>query len=162
MSVALTGINPTLLNITPLSGDGGLLLPPYGARALTQTLEKINSNSASALFRRSIRGRMIDMSSPVFRLYQSTVSWQDGTPPSLDDAWLGCIVQMDCAVELAYPTGGTPQRTGVSGSSRVEGWMTYYRPTMLMMLTGMRQSFGEYTGLYSISLDFQELEPSAP
>lgn len=165
MSVALTGINPTLLYIAPISGRDNMSLPPYGARSLTQTLNPINGpgggGGSSGLLRRSLRGRMIDLTSPIFHVYRSTVSYRDGTPPALDDSWIGEIVQVDCAIELAYVTGGSPKRTVVSGSTRVEGWLTYYRPSLIMMVSGIQQSFSEYEGLYNVTVDFEELEPPA-
>lgn len=160
--MALTHLNPTLLNLIPLSGNGALTLPAYGARALTQTLEPIGSiagggNVLGSTIRRTVGGKLVNLTSEIFHKYASTVTYRDGSAPAMDDAWHGEIVEMACAAELSYPNGGTPQRTPVSGSTRTEEWLTFYRPVLIMMVTGIKHSFSEYEGLYTTTVDFQEV-----
>lgn len=148
----------TLLTITPISGGDGPALTPYSARGLSQTLEQIIENPLGSQIRRSINGGLIDLTYDQFRKYKSTISCTDHQTPAFDIAKQGQIVQVDCAAELSYLTiGGTPQRTVVSGSSRVEDDYTFYRPSLIMMVVAFRTAFQEWEANYQWTLELQEV-----
>lgn len=155
--------NGTLLSITPISGgSNGFVLTPYSARGLTQTLEQITGNSsgqdvAGSLVRRTISGTLVDLTPSWMRKYASVITCKDVDTPCLDDAWIGATVIVDCVIELSYPTGGTPQRGEVSGSSRVEGDFTFYRPQLIMMVTNVKNSRDEYNRDYTWLIGLQEV-----
>jgi len=147
--------NGTLLVIAPLSGFASLQLTPYSARGLTQTLELIGPTGAGGQWiRRDVNGIARSVADTRFRKYRSTITCTDGETPCLDDAWIGEACEVSCALELNYPTGATPQRPAVSGSSRVEGTVTFYRPQLLMMVEDIKNSFAEWraTNNWQISL----------
>jgi hypothetical protein len=135
-----------------LDGQG---LPPYAARGITQTLDPINQ---AANLRRTVNGDLKDISFSSFRKYKSTLSCNDQLAPALDGVWPGQTVQVDCVSELAYKTaGGSPQRTVVSGSSRVEGDYTYYRPRLTMKVLGYSVSTDEYGGQVGWQMALEEI-----
>lgn len=141
--------NETLL---VLSGEG---IAPYSARGLSQTLSPIGAGSYA---RRTVNGELVDLSSTELRKYSSTISGSDVEAPAFDDMWPGMILTVDCVYELCYKTsGGTPGRTVVSGSSRVEGNYTYYRPQMTMMVVNWSADKDEYGHVTSWSLDLEEV-----
>jgi hypothetical protein len=155
--LALT--NGTLLVIAPLS-TATPTLTPYAARGLTQTLEVIAGPSGagqSAALRRDVNGVLRDVSDIRFRKYRSTVSCRDGETPCLDGAWLGLQVQVSCCIELSYPTGGSPARTVVTGSTRVVGAVTYYRPQLTCLIASIKNSAQEWAALNSWQVDFEEV-----
>lgn len=148
----------TLLTITPLSGFDGPSLTPYSARGLSQTLDQIIENPMGSQIRRSINGTLIDLTYDQFRKYKSSITCTDQETPAFDIAKQGQIVQVDCAAELSYLTaGGTPQRSVVAGSSRVEGDYTFYRPSLTMMVIAFRTDFQEWESRYQWTLELQEL-----
>lgn len=139
----------TLLN---LSGD---LLPPYSTRGATQTLEPID---AAANMRRTVNGSLKDISFDGFRKFKSTINCTDQRVPALDGQWPGITVTVDCVQELAYKTaGGTPSRTAVAGSSRVEGDYTFYRPQLVMLITGYQTNLDEWQATVGFTLNLEEV-----
>src|SRR5262245_12930993 len=128
---------PSLLVITPLSPNTALILTPYSARGLTQTLEPFDPGSGQSI-RESINGDTVDLFPRQFRKYQSTISCTDQATPCLDDAWKGQLVEVDCVHELNYLLGGAPHRPMVPGSSRIEGNFVFYRPRLIMMVLNIR------------------------
>jgi hypothetical protein len=124
------------------------------ARGITQTLEPIG---ASASFRRTINGDLIDLSMTQFQKYKSTISCTDQSLPTLDGIWPGAVVVVDCIQELAYVTaGGSPSRTVVTGSSRVDGSLTYYRPRLTMMVTSCPTTVDEWQASRGWTLELEE------
>lgn len=152
MSLVTTG---TLLVLTPLSGATALVLAPYSARGLTMTLEQFGGGGA--FIRETIDGETVNLTPPWMKKYQGTITCTDVNAPCLDGAWRGEIVQMDCCIELSYPTGGTPQRPVVSGSSHEEEHVTFYRPSIIAMITDIRDSFAEWRAAYQWQVDFREV-----
>jgi hypothetical protein len=154
---------PTLLTITPLSGSSAFTLTPYSARGLTQTLEPISSTGASGgnamgtWLKRDINGNLVNLAYPQFQKYASTITCRDTETPSFDDAWIGATVQVDCACELNYLTGGSPARPPVSGSERTEGDYTFYRPSLTMMVAEIKNSFAEWEAEYAWQLSLFEV-----
>ena len=148
----------TLLTITPLSGDDGIFVNPYSARGLNQTLDPIIDNPLGTQIRRDINGGLIDLTYDQFRKFKSVITCTDFQAPAFDGARQGMVVQVECAKELAYVTsGGSPSRTVVGGSSRVEGDFTYYRPSLTMMVISFQRSFAEWETGYQWSLELQEM-----
>lgn len=146
--------NATWIVITPLSGREGLVMRPYSTRNATQSLEQIENPGKP---RRDINGMMHDLTAPQFRKYQSVISCADFMAPALDGAWVGMTVEVQCAVELSYLTGGTPQRDEVSGSSRTEDGFTIYRPQLIMMVLAIKNSFQEWETKYSWQASLAEV-----
>lgn len=146
--------NGTLIFITPLSPTSGLMLTEFCCRNATQTLEQIGGGGTP---RRSCNGIMLDLTYPQFRQYQSVISCTDVLSPALDDTWKGQEVIVDCAVELPFLTGASPNRPVVAGSTRVEGHFTFYRPQLHMMIMEIRNSFAEWEAKYAWSATLVEV-----
>ena len=121
-----------------LSGIG---IPDYSARGLTQTLEPIE---AALSQRRTVNGSLKDLSFAQFRKYKSSISCRDQEPPAIDGVWPGHVVTVECVAELSYPTGGSPARPVVSGSTRTQGGFVFYRPQLQMRVTGFSANRDEY------------------
>lgn len=134
-----------------ISGHG---VPPYAVRGITQTLEPID---AAKNLRRTINGALVDLSAPQFKKYRSEISCTDIQSPAFDAIEIGDTLVIGCAEELGYLTaGGSPSRSAVSGSSRVAGSYTYYRPELTMVVIGKSQSFDEYGARESWTLELEE------
>lgn len=134
-----------------LSGAG---LPDYAARGLTQTLTPI---TAGRQIVRDINGGLHDWSNSSFFKYASVITGADIDPPALDGIWPGLLLNVCCICELAYLTsGGTAQRNVVSGSSRVSGPYTFYRPLLTMRILNFSTSTDEYGAAVSWSLELEE------
>lgn len=146
----------TLLVLTPLSGAAAIQLTPYSARGLTQTLDLIGNNQAQQI-RRDVNGFMRNLTDSRFRKYRSTITCRDTETPCLDGGWIGEEVEVSCALELSFLTGGTPQRPVVSGSERTEGDFTFYRPLLTMMVSAITDSFAEYRADYSWQITLEEI-----
>lgn len=139
----------TLLEIT------GIDVPPYASRGLTQTLEPIEQAKQT---RRTVNGSLKDISAIQFQKYKSTISCTDQQSPGLDGIWPGVSVTVKCVAELSYKTaGGTPERNIVSGSSRVEGDYTFYRPELIMRVTSYTMQTDEYGADIGWQLDLEEI-----
>ena len=79
-------------------------------------------------------------------------------PPALDGIWPGAVVIVDCVAELSYVTsGGSPDRTVVSGSSRTEGSFTYYRPQLTMMVTRFNVNTDEWKAVVGWDMTLEEV-----
>lgn len=130
-------------------------VPPYSARGLTQTVEPIEAAKNNW---RTVNGEYIDVSGPQFRKYKSTVSCNDQVPPAFASLWPGRLLTVDCAFHLSYKTdGGSPERPVVSGSSRVEGDFTIYRPQLQMRCVSFSQSEDEYGAAIGWSIELEEV-----
>ncbi len=155
----ITLTNGTLLVLTPLSGFASLQLTPFAARGLTQTLELIKGGGGGGggWLRRDVNGILRSVVDTRFRKYRSTVTCKDGETPCLDNAWIGEPVLVSCAYELSYPTGASPGRPVVSGSTRTQGTVTYYRPELTMMVADIRLSLPEWQAQYDWQIDLEEI-----
>ena len=139
----------TLLTI---SGD---LLPPYSTRGASQSLEPIDAASA---MRRTVNGNLKDISFDGFRKFKSGITCTDQRVPALDGQWPGMTITVDCIQELCYKTaGGTPSRPVVSGSSRIEGDYTYYRPQLTMLIVGYQTNVDEWEATVGFTLNLEEV-----
>lgn len=158
MPVNVPSAGPTFLALTPVTPATAPWLTPYSARGATQTLDVILGGSAlGSLIQRDVNGNAIDMTAPQFRKYQSVITCRDSETPGLDNAWLGAKVTLACAAELAYAVGGSPARTPVSGSTRTQGSVVFYRPILTMMVFDAKNSFDEYASRYNWSISLQEV-----
>jgi hypothetical protein len=154
----ITLTNGTLLVLTPLSGFASLQLTPFAARGLTQTFEVIKGGGGGgAWLRRDVNGILRNLVDTRFRKYKSRVTCKDGETPCLDDAWIGETVVVDCVFELSYPTGASAARPVVSGSTRTQGSVTYYRPQLTCMVADIRVSLPEWQALYDWAIDLEEI-----
>jgi len=144
----------TLLTITTVS-DGGIVLPLYSARGITQTLETIDGAMFQA---RTVNAELVDLAVPRFRKFKSVISANDQRPPSRDDIWPGRVVAVGCAYLLSYPTiGGTPSRAVLTGSDFVEGNFTFYQPLITFMIGKATGSFDEWQSGYQWSIPLEEV-----
>jgi hypothetical protein len=153
----------TLLVITPISPTpvGAFTLPPISARGLTQTLQPITGTGSGGdvmgrWVRRDVNGTAHDLSPEQFRKYESVVTCKDLRAPALDGAWLGMEVSVQCASELSYMIGGSPERPVVSGSERTKDHYTFYRPILDMIVVGIENGFDEWPHNYNWKLHLQE------
>lgn len=144
----------TLLVITPLSGREGMMLPPYAARGLTQTLAQIDGSGTP---RRTINAELLDVTHPPFRKYKSVITCTDVDTPAFDGAWKGLKVQVDFTIELSFLTGSTQQRAEVSGSHHIEGHFEYYRPSLIMMVMNFSNSFAEWQAANAWQIELAEV-----
>jgi hypothetical protein len=136
--------------VLALSGFG---VVPYSARGLQQTLEPIDQ---AAVLRRTINGILVDMSSPQFQKYKSTITGNDHKPPSCDGLWPGRQIIVDCIAEMAYPNGGTPQRPVVDGSSYSEAGFVFYRPRLTMIVVAFAIQADEWGAQVGWHMDIEE------
>jgi len=132
----------------------GINASPYSLRGLTQSLTLIE---ASQQMRRTVNGSLIDISAPQFRKYRSTITCADQLPPAFDPVYPGQSVTVDCVSELSYLTGGSPSRTVVPASSRVDGAYTFYRPRLTMRVVGFGYDTDEYGATVSWTLELEEI-----
>lgn len=138
----------TLLRLEPMG------VQPYSARGLVQTYTPI---AAAAQLKRTINGRLHDLSAPQFRKFASNISCTDQAPPPFDGVAIGTLLQVDCAFQFSFITdGGQAVRPIVPGSSRQEGRFTFYRPRMLMRVANFSQQEDEWKASIGWTLDLEE------
>lgn len=153
----ITSATPTVFDIR-ISAGTAPGVNPYSARGLSGTLTPIDMAQGSDKLARTVNGTLISIAAPQMRKYQLEVSGEDQAPPALDGLWVGMEVEVDCHVELAYLTaGGTPGRTPVAGSSRVEGDYTYYRPSLLCRVVELQIERQEWAAAVTWSLTLEEV-----
>lgn len=143
MAVALT--------LLELSGIG---VPPYATRGATQSLTPIQQ---AASMQRTVNGDLDDLGLDQFRKFSSVISCNDQLAPACDGVWPGQEITVNCVQELCYKTsGGAPSRTVVSGSSRVEGAFTYYRPQLVMRVMTFSLSTDEWNAQVGWTMTLEE------
>jgi hypothetical protein len=143
---------PDFATLLEISGPG---IQPYSARGLTQTLAPIVQATAQ---RRTVNGRLHDLSAPQFRKYSTTISANDVKTPAVQDLPPGTILTVHCAAELSYKTGeGAPVRPVVPDSSYTDGDYTFYRPIMEMMVVSCNTSEEEWAEAVSWQLVMEEV-----
>src|SRR5258708_4949912 len=124
----------------------GMGIPFYSARGLTQTLAPIQSirNNRNNL-RRDIGGNLANLTPVQYLKYSSKVSASDQAPPAMDSVFPGTALTVWCVSTLSYATGGSPNRSQVSGSLVLSNGFYSYRPILNMMVTDLSDDFGEWT-----------------
>lgn len=132
----------------------GMGIAPYSARGLRQTLSVIG---AAASMRRTINGVLVDLSSPRFRKYASSIQCTDQNAPALNGVWPGMILTVECICELAYETGGSPDRPVVPGSIRIEGEYTFFRPILEMRVMTFSNETDEWNASNNWSMELEEV-----
>ena len=143
----MSDTDTTVLRLT------GIGVPPYSARGLQQTLEPIDMQ---VNVRRTINGRLRDLSVPQFQKYKSTISGTDQTPPAIDGVWNGKIVIVDCIAQLSFEEYGQAQREVVEGSEYTEAGFTFYRPRLTMMVLRLTTQRDEYQHTVAWQMDLEE------
>lgn len=134
---------------------GAIGIPDGASRGITQTLEAIE---AATSMRRTVNGTLINIGGTQFQKYRSTVASTDQVPPALDGVWPGDTITVECMAELSYATsGGSAGRTVVSGSSRVDGDFTFYRPQLSMKVVRFTTREDEFGQIVGWSLDLEEV-----
>jgi hypothetical protein len=129
-------------------------MPPFSARGLTQTYSVIDAGKVQ---KRTINGALHDLSLPQFQKYRSTITCADHRVPALDGVFPGMQVTVSCVFELAYASGGTPQRDVVPGSAREENGFVFYRPRLVMRVIDYRIEHDEWDASFNWSLDLEEV-----
>lgn len=134
-----------------LSGMG---LPDYAARGLIEVLKPLGLG----LLVRDVNGGLHDFSDANFRKYSVSIQGSDQQSPAVDMVWVGTALTVDCITELCYLTaGGTPGRSVVPGSSRVDGDFTFYRPRLAMRVVDWNMSTNEYDAAIDWQLNLEEV-----
>jgi len=136
--------------VLTLSGIG---VPLYSARGLQQSLEPID---ASANLRRTINGTLIDLSAPQMRKYRSQITGSDQRPPACDGLWPGREVTVDCIAELCHAEYGTPARPMVPDSDYEEAGFVFYRPRLVMLVTGFNVQRDEWQANVQWTMTLEE------
>jgi hypothetical protein len=159
MPITQLPLQGTILTITPTDPQTAFQLPQWSARGLTQTLDPIDDSGVGTTIRRTINGKLIDLTNPIFQLYKTTITCTDIRTPCLDGAWRGQIVRIDCALELGFfTTGGVAARPIVGNVlPRNEGAWSWYRPSLTMMITSITQGYEEWPALYQWKLEAEEV-----
>lgn len=91
------------------------------------------------------------------RKYESTISCTDQHPFAFGELWPGDDLVVDCLFEFSYLSHtGSPERTPVTGSERVVGDYTLYRPRIEFLVVDFNKSFNEYSHEYSCQISLTE------
>lgn len=138
----------TLLIMTPVG------VPLYSARGLTQTLTPVQEAKPAPM--RTINGEARFIGGSQMRKYESIITCTDQNAPPFSGLWPGDVVVVQCVSELSYKTGGSAERAAVSGSSRVVGGFTLYRPIIEFLVVNFDQAFQEYAAEYQWRLMLTE------
>lgn len=135
-----------------LSGIG---IAPYSARRVSQTIEIIDE---AGDFRRTIDGKLKNVANPAFHKFRSSITCDDVNSPALNGVKKGTELVVGSVVEWSYPTAtGSPERPVVTGSSRVEGTHTFYRPELTMMVVSYNINKNELDAIVGWQLDLVEV-----
>lgn len=139
---------------TLLSIDG-VTLPIASARGIRQTIAPLAGN-----FRRTVNMELRNIAPAAGRSkFRTTISCDDINAPMWDGLYHGLVVgYIDCIEELYFQTiGGVPLKTVVSGSLRVVGSITFYRPRLLnCMITDINVDGEEYAASRGWSITAEE------
>lgn len=136
-----------------ISGLGGF---QYQARNINQTLSIIKDASQ---LERTINGKLIDLSNPIFRKYSTKITCTDVDAPPLDNLFPGMEVTFYCACSLAYQIGnpGSPNRPVVSGSDYTQGHYAFYRPVLDCRIVNVSEDFKEWRSEVSWEIEAEEI-----
>jgi hypothetical protein len=130
-------------------------LPPYALRGVTERMRSISGANSQ---RRTIFGTLVDLGLPSHRKYAVSLTCRDQQAPRADFIWEGQTVVVDCITELWYLTsGGSPERSVVSGSTRVDGTRTFYRPQLTMKITAFEVDTDEYGAEVGWRMELEEV-----
>ena len=135
---------------------GGVGIPPYSARGLTQTLEPIE---ASVQLRRTVNGALADLSHEPFRKYKSTISCQDQEPPAVDGGLARPGHRGRMRGRALRPNGNRLARASGCDWLRAHQRRIHllYRPILSMRVTGFSVSRDEYGSTVSWQLQLEEV-----
>lgn len=135
----------------------GVGVPPYSCRGARQSLTVIDQ---AKNLRRTVTGKLRDISFSGFKLYRTSISCSDQRPPNFDGKWPGLTVVIDCISELSYTPdeGETRQRPAVPGSERMEGAHMIYRPRLTMKIMDLSTDTDEYDVACNWNMDAEEIE----
>lgn len=131
-------------------------IPPYSSRGLTMQLQPIDDQ---ANFRRTVNGKLVNISPAQFQLYHAIINGNDQDPPAWDGVWTGTELIVDSIAELAYKIGGSQQRPSVDSNYRSDGQFIFYRPRLYMTVTVMTITRDEWGAMVTWSMELEETEP---
>jgi hypothetical protein len=156
-----------------------LAFPLGSCRGITHSLTRLDSGNVI----RNVNGAALDLTRPGFQKYKLSVSVSDTSTATLGGIWKGAAVSVDCAIPLRHKTTTTSvtlERDPVSGSVRaylvsdgssistsvvgrvvtlaafVGVAVVEYRPALSCVVLEVSQSFDEWAGSESWSLDLEE------
>jgi hypothetical protein len=132
----------------------GMGITLYSARGCTQTFEMI---PAAKVQRRSINGKLHDLSYSQFWKYQTEITCHDQREPALDGIHYGTVLTVNWVAELAVATGTAASRPVVTGSDYTEGGFYRYRPQLNMMVTGYSSGNEEWAAGVNWKLSLEEV-----
>lgn len=129
--------------VLKLTGTGIHGVPLYSSRGIKQQYAPI---AGASVIRRTINMEARNLALSSAQKYDTTIGASDVAPPAFDSVWPGMLVTIECVAEMSYKTsGGSPGRAVVSGSSRVEGDFTRYRPVLNCMIVSLSMGAEEWT-----------------
>lgn len=133
----------------------GLPLPIASSRGIRQTLEPIQQASA---FRRTVNMKLRNTAPPAAQgLFKIVITCDDINAPMWDGLFLGQTVVVSCVSELFFITsGGSPEKTVVTGSQRVVGALTFYRPEITGKITSFGDNMEEYEAARAWMIEIEE------
>lgn len=132
----------TLTVITPISPNTAFGLTPFSMREGSISLDPFSGVDGDDAFGSTVQitgnGKVIDLSHPQFKLYQTDITCTDSQSPAFDQGWRGAKVQIDFPLELSDPVGSITLNGAVTagGSSIVVNSATGISAGGYLMLTG--------------------------
>lgn len=127
---------------------GDLIIPVGAGRGITQTLSFVNNGD----LRRTVNGKLVDVTRKENRKYVSTVSCTDMDAPSISEIWRGEVLDVSFIVKLSQAVSPPSQnvtisREAVAGS--IQGFDTDGLPVPIDSITGQDIEFEADVALVS-------------
>lgn len=150
----------TELELLAYEGGPALRFRHWCARGLQHSLEPIEGGVVRW---RSPSGKLHSRRRPGRRKYRVSVDCGgDVQPPDFGGVWEGLVLTVRSAEELSTAADRPSERPMVPGSARtVTGSdgvaVTFYRPELVMQVTGWRVSRDEWGAVSSWSLQLEEV-----
>lgn len=142
-----------LVNAFTVLSLNGIGVAPYSARGLKQAITHIDQ---AAQLRRSITGKMVNLTETQFRLYKITISCTDMRAPPFGGLWPGQEVTCECVAEMGNMELSS-DRAAVAGSSYSEDGVSYFRPSLPCIVTNFQWEDSEYEEAVNWTLELEEI-----
>lgn len=146
----MSGATPNAFTVLSLSSIG---VAPYATRGATMTMAHI---AQAGPIVRNVNGGLIDLSDPNFRKYRGTITCADQKAPAFGGLWPGQLVTVDCIAELGEGELNS-DRTAVTGSEYTEEGITYFRPSLNMMVMSFEWETDEYGARVGWTMQVEEV-----
>lgn len=131
----------------------GMGVTLYSARGLNQTCEPI---AASQDLRRTVNGKLIDCSDPIFRKYRTVITCTDQSAPAFGGLHVGAKVTVHCVFEFGYDAYGAQERPAVPNSEREAGGFAFYRPILECLVVAFSIQEDEWGAQTGWTLELEE------